>query len=393
MTRLWDKQEPLDQRILKFTVGDDPILDSRLVAYDVRASIAHTEMLCAKGYLTTEDKDAIAAGLKELGAAFERGEWTISLDDEDCHTALESRLIKSIGTAGERVHLGRSRNDQVLTAMRMYLRDAVDDIVQGVAALDDTVETLIERDGGIAIPGYTHMQPAMPSTVALWAEGYREGLQDAKSGLAAARARLNVNPLGTAAGYGTPGLDLDREATTAALEFNAIQEPVTAAQLSRGRAESALVFELNLLLIGLGRMASDLLLFYTQEFGIIELSTDTTTGSSIMPQKRNPDVLELIRAASATVQGCLAECMTLVTKLPSGYQRDLQRLKSPVFRAIDVAGATLDAATTVIAKLRFDADAVNLDPSLYAAEEAYALVQQQGLTFREAYRQISKKFT
>ena len=392
MTRLWDKGLPLDERVLRYTAGDDHLLDARLVSYDVRGSIAHAEMLAETGLIDTDDCRAICDGLGQLETSFAAGEWQISLGDEDVHTALESRLSASIGDAGGRLHLGRSRNDQVLTALRLYLRDAADDLESRVDALLQSVLALAERQGNVQLPGYTHMQQAMPSSVSLWCGGFAEAFEDAVHGLQGARRRIDKNPLGSAAGYGTPGLPLDRESTTAKLDFAATQSPVTAAQLSRGKAESGLLFEITLLLQDLGRMAADLLLFYMQEFAYVTLADDVTTGSSIMPQKRNPDVLELLRGASATAQACLAESLMITAKLPSGYQRDLQRLKSPLFRGIDLAGDSVDIMAHVLDGLAFVPDNIKLDDGLFATEEAYRLVREQGIPFREAYRQIAKRY-
>ncbi|MGB5166048.1 MAG: argininosuccinate lyase [Woeseiaceae bacterium] len=392
MSRLWEKGLPLDERVLRYTAGEDHILDARLVAYDVRGSIAHAEMLAAQGLISDDDCRAIRDGLLALQDSFAADEWHISLEDEDVHTALESRLTTNIGAAGGRLHLGRSRNDQVLTALRMYLRDAAVDLGERVAGLRSALAGVAARQGELQIPGYTHMQQAMPSSVALWCGGFDEAFADAIEGLGAVRRRINKNPLGSAAGYGTPGLPLDREATTAKLEFDATQTPVTAAQLSRGKAESALLFEITLLLQDLGRMASDLLLFYTQEFAYISLAADVTTGSSIMPQKRNPDVLELIRGASATAQACLDETLLITLKLPSGYHRDLQRLKSPLFRAIDLAIDSVDIMAYLLSGMQFNADNIKLDDGLFATEEAYRLVTEEGMPFRDAYRQIAAKY-
>ncbi len=392
MSRLWDKGLPLDERVLHYTAGEDHLLDARLVPYDVRASIAHAEMLAATKLISTEDCAAICDGLKSLEKSFNAGEWRISLDDEDVHTALESRLTASIGTTGGRLHLGRSRNDQVLTALRLYLRDVSLDLAAGVDNLQVSVARLAERQGDVQIPGYTHMQHAMPSSVALWCGSFNEGFADAISGLQNAHQRINKNPLGSAAGYGTPGLPLDREMTTRKLEFAATQSPVTAVQLSRGKAESALLFEITLLMQDLARMASDLLLFYTQEFAYISLAADVTTGSSIMPQKRNPDVLELLRAASATAHACLDESLMITAKLPSGYHRDLQRLKSPLFRAIDLAIDSVDIMAYLLEGLEFLPENIHLDEGIFATEEAYRLVREDGIPFRDAYRQVAKRY-
>ena len=392
MSRLWEKGLPLDQRVLRYTAGEDHLLDARLVAYDVRGSIAHAEMLAAQGLIEADDCRAITEGLRGLEAGFESGEWQISLEDEDVHTALETRLTDQIGEAGRRVHLGRSRNDQVLTALRLYLLDAADDLADRVNGLRQELAGLEARQGDVEIPGYTHMQQAMPSSVALWCGGFDEGFADAAIGLATARERINKNPLGSAAGYGTPGLPLDRDATTASLGFARTQEPVTAAQLSRGKAESVLLFEITLLLQDLSRMASDLLLFYTQEFAYVSLAPEVTTGSSIMPQKRNPDVLELLRASAATAHACLDESLMITAKLPSGYQRDLQRLKAPLFRAIDLAIESVDIMAYVLKGLQFLPDNISPDDGIHATAEAWRLVREEGLPFRDAYREVAKQF-
>jgi argininosuccinate lyase len=391
VSRLWDKGLPLDERVLRYTAGEDHLLDARLVQYDVQASVAHAEMLAETDLISEEDSAAICAGLNHLAATFAAGEWHISLADEDVHTALETRLSADIGTAGGRLHLGRSRNDQVLTALRLYLRDAARDVAVGVATLRTSIEQLTERQGDVQLPGYTHMQHAMPSSVALWCGGFDEAFADAIDGLQATERRINKNPLGSAAGYGTPGLPIDREATTTKLGFDVVQDPVTAAQLSRGKAEAGLLFELTLLAQDLGRMASDLLLFYTQEFAYITLASDTTTGSSIMPQKRNPDVLELIRASSATLQACLDETLQITSKLPSGYQRDLQRLKAPLFRGIDLAIESVAIMAHLLDGMKFVPENISLDPGIHAAEEANRLVREEGLPFREAYKRIADK--
>ena len=392
MTRLWEKGLPLDQRVLAFTAGEDHLLDARLVPYDVTGSVAHAEMLAAQGLITDEDCEAIRNGLKKLEQGFADGDWQIRLEDEDVHTALESRLTDLIGTAGGRLHLGRSRNDQVLTALRLYSLDAIDAVSKSISGLSLSLSELAERQGATPLPGFTHMQHAMPSSVVLWSEGFIEAFEDDAAGLQAARRRLGKNPLGSAAGYGTPGLLIDREMTTTALGFAETQTPVTAVQLSRGKAESGLLFELTLLVQDLGRLASDLLLFYTQEFTYIELAPEVTTGSSIMPQKRNPDVLELIRASSATSQACLNECLMITAKLPSGYQRDLQRIKAPLFRSIDLSLECVDIMSYVLSGLKFRPENICLDENINAAGEANELVSKEGIPFREAYRRVAERY-
>lgn len=393
MSRLWDKGLPLDERVLRFTAGEDHILDARLVNYDVRGSIAHAEMLAKQGLLSGDDLESIRAGLRTIAEQFNAGKWQIRLEDEDVHTALESRLTEMIGEAGSRLHLGRSRNDQVLAALRLYMLDATSAVATSVELLDRSLKELSQQQGTIALPGATHMQAAMPSSVALWCGGFIEGFEDAVQGLNSCRRRLDKNPLGSAAGYGTPGLPVDRNATTTTLGFGETQEPVTAVQLSRGKAESGLLFELTLLLLDLGRLATDLLLFYTREFSYIDLAPEVTTGSSIMPQKRNPDVLELVRASSSSALACLNECLMITAKLPSGYQRDLQRLKLPVFRAIDLAIDCVDIMAYLVSGVTFLPDNIVLHEELFAAESANRLAVTDDIPFREAYRQIAKEFS
>jgi argininosuccinate lyase len=389
MARLWDKGLPLDERILRFTAGEDHRLDERLVAYDARASIAHARMLEKQKLLAPADCEAICAGLEALAAAHAAGDWSIELADEDVHSALERQLTERIGEAGGRVHLGRSRNDQVLVALRLYLRDVIDGLAKETADVVAALERVADEQGSIALPGYTHMQPAMPSSVALWARGFGAELADDRAALLRVRKRTELNPLGSAAGYGVPNLPLDREATTVALGFERTQEPVTAVQLSRGKAEAALVFEIAVLLGDLGRLASDLLLFYTSEFAYVALPAEMTTGSSIMPQKRNPDVFELVRGAQATATGALQEILGVTAKLTSGYHRDLQRLKAPLFRSIDLASDVLAIMAHALPNVRFRPENITLGPELYAAEQANELVVKQGLPFREAYRRIA----
>jgi len=391
MSRLWDKGSPLDARVLAYTAGDDHVLDNRLVRYDVEASTAHAEMLAAQGLLSAADLAAIRDALADIAAAHARGDWRITLEQEDCQTAIENLLTARIGATGGRLHAGRSRNDQVLAALRLYLRDAAEDLRAGALAAAAALEALAARDGAIALPGYTHMQQAMPSTVALWALGFAAELRDDADGLEATQRRISKNPLGSAAGYGTPNLAIDREATRRRLGFAVTHEPVTAVQLSRGKAEAQLLFEITLLTQDLGRLAADLLLFYTQEFGFVALPDEFTTGSSIMPQKRNPDVFELIRGRSAVAAAALGEVLGLTQKLPSGYHRDLQLLKPPLFRGIDSARQTLDITPAALAGVRFRPENIRLDPGIHAAAEANALVTREGIPFREAYRRIGEK--
>jgi len=391
MTRLWDKGVSLDARVLEYTAGDDHALDNRLVAYDIRASIAHAEMLGEQKLLSPTDLEAIRGALTAIGEEHAEGQWRISLEQEDCQTAIENLLTARLGAAGGRLHAGRSRNDQVLAALRLYLRDAAEALKDGALAVADALQALATRHSDQELPGYTHMQQAMPSSVALWALGFAAELQDDAEGLLSTQRRSGKNPLGSAAGFGTPNLDINREATRRRLGFAVNQEPVTAVQLSRGKAEAQLLFEITLLTQDLGRLATDLLLFYSQEFGYVSLPDAFTTGSSIMPQKRNPDVFELMRGRSAVAHAALNEVLSITQKLTSGYHRDLQLIKPPLFRAIDSCLQTLAVLPNALDGVRFRPENIRLDPNIHAAAAANALVAKEGIPFREAYRRVAAK--
>ncbi len=391
MSRLWDKGEPIDDLVLRFTVGDDPTWDARLLPYDIRGSIAHATMLFEAGYLSAEDLASIKRGLTELAASFARGEWKITLQDEDVHTALETRLTALIGEAGARIHLGRPRNDQLPTAIHLYLKEADAELKELGLRVLLSLKTIEDEQGAIVLPGYTHLQRAMPSTVGLWASGWHAELLDDVDGLSRVLPRLDRCPLGSAAGYGVPILRLDRRRVAELLGFAAPHEPVTAVQNSRGKAEAELGFAICLLLQDLGRIASDLCLYATAEFGFVELPAKFTTGSSIMPQKRNPDVFELVRGRAARASGDLQGLLSLTSKMTSGYHRDLQLQKAPLFRLLDEAADIQMVMARALPGVRFKAERCRsaLDSSLYATEAAYRLVEEEGVPFRDAYRRIA----
>jgi len=393
MTRLWDRGEPLDRLVLEYTAGDDHALDERLVAHDVRASLAHAAMLHACGMLSAADHAAIGRALGEIGAAHARGEWRIAVEEEDCHTAIENRLVAAIGAAGERIHLGRSRNDQVLAALRLWLKDVLAELAELAEAVAVALDALAGAHGDLPMPGYTHMQRAMPSSVGLWLGAFAAELRDDADGLRAARRRADRNPLGSAAGFGVPALDLDRRRTTEALGFAAAHEPVTAVQLSRGKAEATGLFEAALLAGDLGRLAGELCLFATSEFGFVRLPAAFTTGSSMLPAKRNPDLFELARGRAAEAVASLVEVLSIASKLPSGYSRDLQLIKKPLFRGFDSVSATARLFAHVIPALGFDAERMRaaIDPAMLLAERANRLVREEGIPFREAYRRVRRE--
>lgn len=394
MSRLWDKGESFDDLILRFTVGQDYLLDARLVAADVKASTAHAQMLAACGYLTQAQADELAEALQELAEAHERGEWTITVADEDAHTALEGQLIARCGELGKRIHLGRSRNDQILVALRLYYREAISAIREAAESVASSLDLLAAKHEGMPLPGYTHMQRAMPSTVSLWAGGFASEIRHSIATLAAADHLVGLNPLGSAAGYGAPVLNLDRDLTTKLLGFDRTHEPVTAPQLSRGKAELALGMSLYLLLQDIGRLSADLCLYATQEFAFAKLPKAFTTGSSIMPQKRNPDVFELVRGRSGAALGDWVSLAGICAKLTSGYHRDLQLLKEPMFRMIDTTLDSLRVMAHAVPNVEFQRERVEaaMTSELYAADRAFKLVADEGMSFRDAYAKVAEEF-
>ncbi|MAE71447.1 MAG: argininosuccinate lyase [Gemmatimonadetes bacterium] len=391
--KLWTEEgkEGGNQAIERFLAGSDPDLDLRLAEHDIAASKAHARMLRSVGLLTPAEGEALVAELDRLGKAAERGELHLEPADEDIHTLIERLLTEALGDIGKKIHTGRSRNDQVLVAMRLHAKAAIERITSLGTELIAALESRIDVDGTLELPGYTHMQQAMPTTFALWAGAYRDALRDDLGLLAAVRHLVDQNPLGSAAGYGSP-LPLDRDRTTAELQFDRVQENPIYCQNSRGKFEAALLFSLAHIGQSLNRLAGDLLLYTTREFGFFRLPDLVTTGSSIMPQKRNADGLELVRARTARLPALLTQLMATTLNLPSAYNRDYQEQKAPYFRAIDdiegclyVMRETIEGLTPIPDRIR-----EATDPAIHATHAAYELVRQ-GMPFRDAYREIARR--
>jgi len=384
---LWTKGTAAADWVTRFTVGDDAAWDTRLLPYDAVGTAAHARALVGAGVLTPDEADAIGAVLADVRDDALAGRLAVTTADEDCHTVLERVLTERLGATGAKIHAGRSRNDQVLVALRLWLRDALAAVAGEAAATAAALVDMAEATGDALMPGYTHTQRAMPTTAALWAAGYAELLVDDLAGLAEARARADVSPWGSAAGYGVPHLDLPRDAHAADLGFGRVQRHVTAVQLSRGKTEAAVVHALVQLGLTANRLASDLVAFASAEFGFVALPAEHTTGSSIMPQKRNPDVLELARATVHRLTAELHLLLTLPANLTSGYHRDLQLTKEAVMRATLAALDLFTALRHVLPGIVWDRDAMRtaLSPDLFATAEANRRVSA-GEPFRDAYR-------
>ena len=387
-TKLWDKGFEPDRMIEEYTVGQDRELDMRLARYDVEGSLAHIAMLEKIGLLTREELETLTAGLREIAAEIEAGRFEIEPGTEDVHSEVELMLTRRLGDAGKKIHSGRSRNDQVLVDLKLFLRDELRGIARDVRTLFDRLQEQSERYREVLMPGYTHLQIAMPSSFGLWFGAYAETLVDDMRMLAAAWHIANQNPLGSAAGYGS-SFPLDRTMTTHLLGFETLHYNVVAAQMSRGKSERAAAAAIAAVAATVGRMAMDLCLFMSQNFGFVSLPDELTTGSSIMPHKKNPDVFEIMRGRCNRLQALPNEIALLTTNLPVGYHRDLQLLKEILFPATAEIRRTLRMADFMLARLKVN-DRI-LDERkydyLFTVEDVNRLVLQ-GVPFREAYRRV-----
>ena len=382
---LWQKSGTVvDARIMRFLAGDDVVLDREFFACDIRASIAHVEGLQRIGMLCTDEADALVRELRQLADDFASGAFVLDARFEDGHSAIEARLTERLGDAGRKVHAGRSRNDQILVATRLWLKDRLHELETLCAR---SARVCLDRAGGQALPmpGYTHLQRAVVSSTAMWFAGFAEGFIDDALRARQAFDWIDANPLGTAAGYGV-NLPLDRDHVTTALGFARMQVSPVYAQLSRGKFEIAALDALAATLLDLRRLAWDLSLFTTAEFGFVTLPEAFTTGSSIMPNKRNPDVVELLRASYATVAAARVEIESLLS-LPSGYQRDLQYSKGSVVHGFAHGLAALELLPDLLANLRWNREPMRaaIDPGMFATDHAVDLART-GTPFRDAYR-------
>jgi len=384
---IWHKGTRAEDWVTRFTVGDDAAWDTLLLPYDCIASEAHAWGLVRAGVMSEAEHDRIADVLDVLRAEHAAGTLVVRTEDEDCHTVIERRLVEALGDVGSRIHAGRSRNDQVLAALRLFLRERLDGIGRSAARAVERLCSLAGANAGVPLPGYTHLQRAMPSAVDLWALGYAELLVDDVERIGETRRRINRSPLGSGAGYGVPYLALPRDDVARRLGFDGTQYHVTAVQLSRGKLEAEVVHALVQAAETVNRMASDLVLYATAEFGFVRLPDTFRTGSSIMPQKKNPDVLELLRATFHRLHAELHVLLGLPANLPSGYHRDLQVTKASVMRAVLFAGDLFEAVNELLAGLEFDEARIRqaMSSELFATAAALRRTAD-GEPFREASR-------
>lgn len=386
--KLWDKGTVVHPDIDRFTVGRDREFDAHLARYDVLGSLAHATMLGKIGLLTQEETEQLLAGLREVYAEIETGNFVIDDSVEDVHSQVELLLTQRLGDVGKKIHTGRSRNDQVLVDIKLFLRDRLRETTHLVHALFDLLLEQSERYKDVLLPGYTHLQIAMPSSFGLWFGAYAESLVDDMIMLHAAWRVVNKNPLGSAAGYGS-SFPLDRTETTQLLGFEALNYNVVYAQMGRGKTERITAQALSSVAATLAKMAMDLCLYMSQNFGFVAFPDELTTGSSIMPHKKNPDVFELIRGRCNRLQAVPNDIAMLTTNLPSGYHRDLQLLKEALFPAFDELHSCLAMMRFALENVRVKENILDDErySHLFSVDAVHEKVRQ-GLSFRDAYREV-----
>jgi len=392
MKKLWQKKYKLNKDVEKFTVGNDFILDQPLIYYDCIASIAHAKMLGKIDILTGKEVKKITDELNRIIKLDKAGKFKILPNQEDCHTAIENHLTKKLGLLGKKIHTARSRNDQVLTALRLYYKKELVDCYQLIQKLAKTLKKFAQEYGQIKLPGYTHTRKAMPSSVKLWTESFIESMLDNLKLIKTAIDLINQSPLGTGAGYGLP-IKNDRYLTSRLLGFKKIQQNPIYVQNSRGKFEMTILHALNQSMFDLNKIATDLIIFSLPDFGYFELPQEFCTGSSIMPQKKNPDVLELLRARYNLIAGLEQQIRNISSNLISGYHRDMQLTKEPTMKGLQITKESLFITNLIFKRLKVNSKncAKAMTKELNAAAEVHELVLK-GIPFRKAYGIISKQY-
>lgn len=386
--KLWQKEKSSLEAVEKFTVGKDREMDTYLAAYDVLGSLAHIRMLESVGLLEKGELEKLSAGLKKIYQQIKAGAFKLDDDVEDIHSQVEFILTKELGDIGKKIHSGRSRNDQVLVDLKLFLRQEIEDLVHEIKDFFDLLITLSDKYKDFLYPGYTHLQIAMPSSFGLWFGAYAESLVDDVLMMQAAYRVVNKNPLGSAAGYGS-SFPLNRKMTTELLGFEDLNYNVVYAQMGRGKTERIVAQALSNVAATLAKMAMDVCLYMNQNFGFIKFPDELTTGSSIMPHKKNPDVFELIRSHCNKLQALPNEIAMMTTNLPSGYHRDLQLLKENLFPAFETLKDCMQMATLMLENVQVAEDILKDDKYkyLFSVEEVNKLVLQ-GMPFRDAYKKV-----
>lgn len=389
MTKLWQTSGGVNPLVEKYTVGSDYLIDLKLLPYDLLASKAHAKMLAELTVLDKGELTDILAGLEEIKKLHDSGEFKISPEQEDMHTAIEQYLTKNYGEAGKKVHTGRSRNDQVLAALRLYMKDALTLLEKNLKLASSEFNSHAKKYEDIPMPGYTHMQKAMPTTVGKWLGSYADALNDLQILVAANKKFIDQNPLGSASGFGIGNFTPDKKFTSEELGFAKVQENELYCAASRGFFELSILQNISLIMIICSKFASDMLLFTTREFDYFSLPDEFTTGSSIMPNKRNYDVFEIMRGSSSILNGYTQQVQGVVSALGGGFQRDLQLTKEPFIKGVELANSTLEVLTQTLANITPNKNKLEsaMSQDLFATEEVYKLVAE-GASFRDAYKKV-----
>lgn len=387
-TKLWQIWANLNSQIEAFTVGDDYLIDQVFLPYDIKASLAHAKMLHHIGMLSSEEIKDAELWLSEIKAKLEAWEFTIHPSQEDGHTTIETYLTEHYGEVGKKIHTGRSRNDQSLTMIRLYMKDVLEESIQKIEKLAETLKKKWQENP-LPMPGYTHWQKAMPTTTTTWLSSFHDALMDQLHILKSLEPIFDQSPLGSAAGFGIAAFPNNRIITATEMGFSKVQENPMYCGLSRGLFEHDFLTALGNFLMILSRMNNDILLFTTSEFGFLSLPDTMTTGSSIMPQKRNYDVSELVRAKISVFFGYADQMRNLYTHLMSWYQRDLQMTKSILLSGYALWTSIIDIMTLVVENIQFNKEKLEnaMTPELYATDEVYKLVMN-GESFRDAYKTV-----
>lgn len=391
--KLWDKGYKVDNLISEFTVGNDYIFDYEIIEYDCIASIAHAKMLGKIEILKQNEVNRLIKGLEEIIKLHKEGKFKINKEDEDCHTAIEKFLTDKYGEVGKKIHTARSRNDQVLTALRLFEKDNLNSIKKYLNDFILKLKIVVKKFGKITLPGYTHMRKAMPTMIENYFGCFIESTEDNLIILNSVYKIIDKSPLGTAAGFGVPEIEIDRKLTSDLMGFNSLIKNPHYAQMSRGKFEAMVIDLLSQIMFDLNKLSSDLILFSMDEFGFIDLPKEFCTGSSIMPQKYNPDPLEIIRGYYHFLLGESVKVKSLIGNLISGYHRDLQLTKEAIIKSFKITIDSILVMNLILSKLKINKDkcSIALTEELFATAELNKLVKQ-GVPFREAYKIVSEKF-
>jgi len=389
--KLWQKGVQLDALAERYEIGDDAVLDNRLVPADVWGSMAHARMLNHIGILSDDEVGALLKELARILDLHDAGHFALAAGDEDVHSKIENHLTETVGDAGKKIHTARSRNDQVLVDTRLYTKGELLKTMTNVIDTAAAFAAFAEREQWTPMPGYTHMQRAMLSSVGLWAAAFAESLLDDLEPLKTAYRMTDQNPLGSAASYGV-NLPIDRQMTTDLLGFAKVQNNVLYTQNARGKFEALAVQALAQVMLDLSKFAQDMLLFVTSEYNFMRIAESLNTGSSIMPQKRNPDLMELVRGRTHTVLALQQQICGIIAGLPSGYNIDFQETKGPMIRAFDMVNDALAVCALTIGKTTVNQEGIRAacTPELFATDAAYHLVMEKGMPFRDAYHTVAK---